>query len=59
LSEASKQALKNVVDTPQDIAIVIADGLSANAVNTHAIPVVNGLLNVLIQHHWRIAPIAW
>jgi ethanolamine ammonia-lyase small subunit len=48
-----------VVDTPQDIAIVIADGLSANAVNTHAIPVVNGLLNVLIQHHWRIAPIAW
>lgn len=58
LSDPSKQILKDIVDTPQDIAIVVADGLSANAVNTHAIPVVNGLLNVLIQHHWRIAPIA-
>lgn len=40
-----------------DIAITIADGLSATAVNDHAIPLVKILIPVLQQGNFRVAPI--
>jgi ethanolamine ammonia-lyase small subunit len=38
-----------------DVLFVIADGLSADAVQDHAVPVLHGCLDRL--HEWRIAPI--
>lgn len=40
-----------------DIAIVIADGLSARAVRMHARPVLSKLLPLLRADGWRIAPL--
>ena len=40
-----------------DIAFVIADGLSARAVQTHAQPVLAGTLTVLQTEGWRSAPL--
>ncbi len=40
-----------------DIAFVIADGLSARAVQMHAQPTLAGVLPVLQKEHWRIAPL--
>ena len=40
-----------------DIAFVVADGLSAGAVQTHAQPVLAGVLPVLQAEAWRIAPL--
>ncbi len=40
-----------------DLALVVADGLSARAVQTHAPPVLAGILPALIAEDWRIAPI--
>jgi len=40
-----------------DLAIVIADGLSALAVERHAIPLLTGLLPQLLGAGWTIAPI--
>src|SRR5262245_40116877 len=40
-----------------DLALVVADGLSARAVETHAPPVLALLLPRLASAHWRIAPL--
>jgi ethanolamine ammonia-lyase small subunit len=40
-----------------DLALVVADGLSARAVQTHAAPVLAGLLPALRTQGWRIAPV--
>jgi ethanolamine ammonia-lyase small subunit len=40
-----------------DVAFVIADGLSARAVQTHAHPVLAGTLPALQAEGWRIAPV--
>jgi ethanolamine ammonia-lyase small subunit len=40
-----------------DLALVVADGLSARAVQTHAAPVLAGLLPALRRQGWRIAPV--
>jgi ethanolamine ammonia-lyase small subunit len=40
-----------------DVVFVIADGLSARAVQTHAAPVLAGVLPLLIAEGWRIAPL--
>jgi ethanolamine ammonia-lyase small subunit len=40
-----------------DMAFVIADGLSARAVQTHAAPVLAGALQALQADDWRIAPL--
>jgi ethanolamine ammonia-lyase small subunit len=39
-----------------DIAVVIADGLAANAAQTHAVPVITELLPML-RKDWKIAPL--
>ncbi|MBO0752715.1 MAG: ethanolamine ammonia-lyase light chain EutC, partial [Bradyrhizobiaceae bacterium] len=40
-----------------DVAFVVADGLSARAVQTHAQPVLAGAVPVLRAEGWRIAPV--
>ncbi|HWV82277.1 MAG TPA: ethanolamine ammonia-lyase subunit EutC [Hyphomicrobiaceae bacterium] len=40
-----------------DIAVVIADGLSARAVHTHAIAMTDALLPLIRQNGWSLAPI--
>jgi ethanolamine ammonia-lyase small subunit len=40
-----------------DLALVVADGLSARAVQTHAAPVLTGLMPALRAQNWRIAPV--
>jgi ethanolamine ammonia-lyase small subunit len=41
-----------------DVAFVIADGLSASAVQAHAAPLLAGLLPALRAQGWTIAPVA-
>jgi ethanolamine ammonia-lyase small subunit len=41
-----------------DVAFVVADGLSARAVQTHAAPVLAATLPALRAEAWRIAPVA-
>lgn len=58
LDEASQQrlvALKR--DTPAELAIVIADGLSALAIERHALPLVDAL-RARLGEGWRLAPVA-
>jgi ethanolamine ammonia-lyase small subunit len=40
-----------------DVAIVVADGLSARAVQAHAAPVLGGVVAALRKEKWRIAPL--
>lgn len=62
LSESSWQKLcdyRATTDTAFDLAIVVADGLSATAVSRHAQPVIEGLLTLLEadERHWQVAPV--
>jgi ethanolamine ammonia-lyase small subunit len=41
-----------------DLAFVMADGLSARAVASHAVPLVDASLPLLRQDGWRIGPVA-
>jgi ethanolamine ammonia-lyase small subunit len=43
---------------PYDLAIVIADGLSALAIHRHAEPFISRLLEVICAEQWSLAPIA-
>jgi ethanolamine ammonia-lyase small subunit len=52
LLKENKSAIK------YDVAIIIADGLSATAINKHAFPVVELLINELNRLNYSIAPIA-
>ncbi len=40
-----------------DLALIVADGLSARAVQTHATPVLAGLQPALHAQGWRVAPV--
>lgn len=42
---------------PYNVAFVVADGLSARAVQAHAVPVLREILPVLRKEDWRIAPL--
>ncbi len=55
LNQASKEQLQG--DNPKtDIAIIIADGLSATAINNHAVPLLDILIPLLQQSDFSIAP---
>ena len=57
LNEASVATLKEIPSAEPDIAIVLADGLSATAINQHALPLLQRLLPLLQKANYRIAPI--
>ncbi len=57
LNQASKEQLQG--DNPKmDIAIIIADGLSATAINNHAVPLLEILIPFLQQLGFSIAPLS-
>jgi ethanolamine ammonia-lyase small subunit len=55
LDEASRNALSALQNPPSDVSIIVADGLSALAVERHVLP----LLEELLPHlkHQRLAPL--
>jgi ethanolamine ammonia-lyase small subunit len=57
LNEASVKNLKNESNYSADVAIIVADGLSATAINEHAVHVVKKLIPFLKQSVLTIAPI--
>ncbi|TFF17657.1 ethanolamine ammonia-lyase subunit EutC [Jiella endophytica] len=56
LAETSRKSLKAVEGGPFDLVVIVADGLSATAVNAHGAKVAAGLLGALPKD-WRIAPV--
>ena len=56
LDAASRATLAAAVPAPCDIAFVIADGLSALAIEQHTVPFLDVLLARLVQDNWTIAP---
>jgi ethanolamine ammonia-lyase small subunit len=58
LEDASRQLLSRRAARPVELALVIADGLSANAVNTHAVPLVRALLQAFGDDLPRLGPAA-
>lgn len=55
LSDESTDMLQNSVQNPVDSCIIIADGLSANAVNAHSIKLIQFLLPLLKD--WTFSPV--
>ncbi len=55
--DASVKQLQQI-HTPSDISIILADGLSATAINEHAIGLLQCLWPLLVQHGFSIAPIS-
>lgn len=46
-----------VAERVHDVAFVVADGLSALAIGSHAVPFLRGLLPRLHEEGWRVAPL--
>ncbi len=57
LNDASANNLKNETSHSADVAIIIADGLSATAINEHAVHVVKKLIPLLKQSVLTITPL--
>lgn len=57
LSQKSRDELKEGNWLDSDICFVVADGLSAQAINQHALPFLKNLLPRLQAMKWEIAPI--
>lgn len=57
LSETSAQQLKEISKKGFDISVIIADGLSASAVNQHAVPLLSLLIPQLQSESLTVAPI--
>jgi len=55
LDERSKAKIEGTAKEPWDLALVVSDGLSALAIERHAVPFMKELLPQLEQ--WRVAPI--
>ena len=53
----STSALKLAAETACDIAIIITDGLSAQAVQQHACPVLSELIRLCNTHNFSLSPI--
>ncbi|NMF87671.1 ethanolamine ammonia-lyase subunit EutC [Aromatoleum petrolei] len=56
-SRAALQAQRARDDAPFDLALVIADGLSAFAIERNALPFLDALLPQLPPRSWRLAPV--
>ncbi|MDR6564129.1 MULTISPECIES: ethanolamine ammonia-lyase subunit EutC [unclassified Arcicella] len=57
ISQLSRETLSKKESTEADICFVIADGLSAKAINEHSLPFLQLLLPKLQADNWKIAPI--
>jgi ethanolamine ammonia-lyase small subunit len=57
LNQASREELMDLSSSQSDICFVIADGLSAEAVNQNALPILENLIPKLTAIKWEIAPI--
>ena len=57
LRQSSREKLMNISSSKSDICFVIADGLSAQAVNQNALPVLEKLIPKLTAINYKIAPI--
>ncbi len=57
LSQISKQELMSINILESDICFVLTDGLSAEAINHHALPILEILIPKLTTINWKIAPI--
>lgn len=57
LCDASIQALRQHPSAAPDVVIVLADGLSAQAVQRHAVPVLAALRAHLDDAGWKVAPV--
>jgi ethanolamine ammonia-lyase small subunit len=57
LNQESREKLINLYPTESDITFVVADGLSAQAINQNALPLLENLIPKLHKIKWRIAPI--
>lgn len=56
LSAESRSSLAGT-ETLCDVAFVLADGLSAAAINAHAMPLLKSVLPGLIEEKWRVGPV--
>lgn len=57
LAEESRRALQETASPQADVVIILADGLSATAVNRHALPLLTLLLPALQQRGLQLAPL--
>ena len=58
LDEASRRLLQAQAGAGYDLAFVIADGLSALAIEQNALPFLRVMLARLAAEHWSLAPLA-
>ncbi|CAN7184329.1 ethanolamine ammonia-lyase subunit EutC [Bosea sp. LjRoot237] len=58
LLPADREAVAAGATDPVDLSITIADGLSASAVQAHALPVLRSLVDHVRSAGWRLGPIA-
>ncbi len=58
LSEDSRITLQKTERKENEICIVVADGLSASAVNAHALEVIRLLVLMTLAKNWLLAPVA-
>ena len=57
LNEASQNQLASLNATPTDLSLVLADGLSATAINSHTLSVLALLLPEIARMGWSLAPV--
>ncbi len=57
LSTESRDYLTGLNSSESDICLVITDGLSAEAINQNALPILENLIPKLTAINWKIAPI--
>ena len=55
--DSLEDSLNAAEETEYDVVFVIADGLSATAVNRHSLPMLASLIPGLLSQNWRIAPV--
>jgi ethanolamine ammonia-lyase small subunit len=58
LSDESRDRLQRLQQPPSDLALVIADGLSAAAVHAHAAPLLSAFAPHVARRGWSTAPVA-
>jgi ethanolamine ammonia-lyase small subunit len=57
LHEASKKVLQDVEHPPSDVSIILADGLSASAVNDHVVSLLEMVVPALQTAQLRLSPL--